>query len=84
MSAFVITKKGYDTWILNGELDFEKVLESTVTASLVVTLLYHPENLVPLSKTRCIIINNAVWSQNHTALLKIMPSARLDRRHYLQ
>ena len=38
----------------------------------------------PASKTRCIIINNAVWSQNHTALLKIMPSVWLDRRHYLQ
>ena len=78
MLTFVITRKPYKTIFLNGELDFEKALKSTVTANLVVTFLYHPANLVPLSTSRCNIIDNAVWSQNHTALLKILPSVRLD------
>ena len=70
MLTFVIIRKPY----LNRELGFEKALKSTVTANLVVTFLYHPTNLVLLSKTRCNIIDNAVCSQNHTALLKILPS----------
>ena len=68
MRTFVIIKKACNTLLLNGELDFEKALQSTVTANLVVTFLYHPANPVPLSKSRCNIIDNAVCSQNHTAL----------------
>ena len=52
MVTFVIRKRGYDDEILNGVLDFEKALKSTVTASLVVTLLCQPANLVHLSKSR--------------------------------
>ena len=68
LTFVIINGKLYKTIFLNGRRDFEKALKSTVTANLVVTFLYHPANPVPLSKSRCNIIDNAVCSQNHTAL----------------
>ena len=60
--------------------DFEKALKSTVTASLVVALLYHPANLVLLqakhaalfTESHSIIKNNAVCLIRQTALFAIM------------
>ena len=67
--TFIIIKKAYDNLLLNGELDFEKALKSTVTASLVVTLLYHPANLVLLQA-------------KHAALLLIMLCDHRITQHY--
>ena len=69
MLAFVIIKKACNTLLLNGELDFDKALKSTVTASLVVTLLYHPANLVLLQA-------------KHAALLLIMLCDHRITQHY--